>query len=236
MREWIVTRPQAEADELVRSLVSAGIPARAISCVERHFLDWPWPPPRHEAGWVLVTSAAMAERLASVPDYIRVAALAPKTAKVLERRGIHVSLSAEGGVEALAEALEAEWAREHRPKWFVHYPTSDVGIAREEQAGAMVLLERFATVKRYEAYKSVSPRELAAQASVVGPEAGVIFFSPSAVKHWIEVAVSRPAAVLCHGGSTLEAYEAWRPLGWPKGILAATEFPQAVLELERSAQ
>ncbi len=236
VREWIITRPQAEAAELVGALKSVGITARAISCVERHFLDWPWPPPRHEAGWVLVTSAAMAERLGLIPDYIRVAALAPKTTQALERRGLAVSLSAVGGVEALAEALEAEWVREKRPKWFIHYPTSDLGLAANEQSSAMGLLEHFATVKRYEAYRSVAPRELAAQASMVGPEAGVIFFSPSAVKHWLEVSGARPRAVLCHGGSTLDAYEASRPLGWPKGHLATGEFPQAVIELERSAQ
>jgi uroporphyrinogen-III synthase len=236
VREWIVTRPAGEAADLVDSLASAGIAARAIPCVERHFLDWPWPPPRHEPGWVLVTSAAMAERLGPIPDYIRVAALAPKTAKVLTAKGIEVSLEAEGGVQHLADALELEWSKEKRPKWFIHYPTSDLGLKEHEQTMAVQVLERIATLRRYEAYRSVAPRELVTQAKTVGPETGLIFYSPSAISHWIEVSQMKPAAVLCHGKSTLEWYEHKRPVDWPHGVLATGEIPRTVVEMDRSAQ
>ena len=114
------------------------------------------------------------------------AALAPSTSNALKRLDLKPSIESSDGVVALAEVVgRSLQARGIRSASF-WYPTSAAGLDSLEQSEAIETLSRFGSVTRVAAYDVTAPSQLASQLRVLPREVGVLFSSPSAVRHFIE--------------------------------------------------
>ena len=222
---WNITRAADEADALARELEAQGLRARSLPCIERRWLGWPDIP----AGALLFLTSTAA---LPIPDEARsnpVAALA-KVAEVLRREGRAVLVDSSGGVVSLASALAELWgsgAARERPR--VLYPASDLAPREPEHLEAVARLARVADVTCHAAYRVVPPEALAQSLSALGADSGLVFFSPSAVRHFLAAAANTPAprAVVVHGASTQRAWDEARPRDWPGATEHAREQPLA---------
>jgi uroporphyrinogen-III synthase len=183
-----------------------------VPCMER--LDRPWPP-WPAAPLVFVTSAWVARRvrLLTLPRGARVAALRPACAAVLPE----ADATAEGGAVALARAVSA-WAT---PPVEILYPTSEKGLKTPEQAEAVAMLEGLGPVHRHVLYETRAPFGLADALSQHRGD-GFVFFSPSAVEHFL-AAGGEASRVICVGASTARAWPG------PGPIVATSATVRAVL-------
>jgi len=207
---WVLTRELDDARPLAEELGLEVVP-----CIERVDLPWPpWP----KSPLVFVTSAHVARRLCrmTAPPGTRVAALRPVTAAMLPRADV----TAEGGAVALANAVK-EWAA-GKPRLAVLYLTSDKGFRQPEQLDAVRVLETVGDVYRHALYSNRAPEGLSGALAKHRGE-GFVFFSPSAVEHFI-AAGGEASRVICVGQSTARAW-----LG-PAPLLATPETVKKVLK------
>jgi len=208
---WVLTRAQPDADADAAALRAVGITARAVACIERVALGWPDWRTAAQRQVVLISSPFSATQLAQAWPTLptprpTVAAMAPLTALKLQEQGIPVEIRAEGGVVALATALQA-WHQQHPGSLAVLYPTSDAGARQPEQEQALALLRSFATVDRVPVYATRAPAGLDAALAALEPGLGYVFMSPSAVENALASFSRREqtlfaAAVACIGQST----------------------------------
>lgn len=198
-RTWVITRAQPDADADASALRAAGFEAVAVPCIERVALPWPAWPPTGRPRVVFVTSPFAGRQLVQAwPLDATVAALAPITSAKLREAGVPVAIEAEGGVVALARALEARGGPVD-----VLYPTSDVGLQQEEQAEALKILSTFAQVTRAAVYATRRPDGLQ-----LPKGARYVFMSPSAVENALAGGDLSAEAVACIGQSTVRAFRA----------------------------
>jgi uroporphyrinogen-III synthase len=222
---WNITRAADDADEMARALEAQGVSARSLPCIAREKLAWPALPPD---ALLFLTSAAVLP----LPDDARdnpVAALG-RVASALRRAGREVLVDSDGGVVSLASRLaEVFGALAANVRLRLVYPTSDLAHEQLEHTEALYRLTRFADVSVHAVYRVVPPAELERALLGLRPESGLVFFSPSAVKHFFAAAaqVPPPRAVVTHGASTLRAWEDARPRGWPDAVAHAREQPLA---------
>lgn len=193
---WVVTREAPDGRDLVEALRARGLHAVAISAIERTPLPWP----RALVGahprsiWFLTSPyAARLMRAQGLPADARIAALAPATARFLNEQGHRCMLTATGGAVALARALvehplgdadverTGEGGQGEIP--VVLYPTSDAGLAQQEQADAVSVLEKRFSVVRSAVYCTrTAPRFAAELAALPGRGLCVVVHSPSAAR------------------------------------------------------
>ncbi|MDP1826982.1 MAG: uroporphyrinogen-III synthase [Archangium sp.] len=157
-----------------------------------------------------------------------VAALSPATSTALEAEHITPTITAEGGVVSLAEAVLAWWTARGTPRTLIRYPTSDAGLRSPEQTEALNLLRRVGEVDRRVVYVVAPPPNLRAalEQSTQGAWA-ISFASPSAVQHFFAsgAAIARaPSRVACLGAATERAWNTARREGWPQAV-NSREFP-----------
>lgn len=225
---WNITRAADEAEALAAELAQAGIAAKSLPCIARESLPWPAVP---EGALLFITSAAATP----VPDSARghqVATLAPKLSALLRGQGLAVVVEAKGGVVSLAEAVAAHWkAAGGSARRTLFYPTSDLAPSQPEHQQARRLLEPLAEVAVHACYRVVAPPQLARDVGALAPDAGLVFFSPSAVLNFFAALreQNRPAprTVVAHGASTARAWAAARPEGWPEAFTLSREVPLA---------
>lgn len=213
---WTITRAAAEAEALAGELCAQGLEARALPCIEREELGWP---PVPEGALLFLTSTAVLpipQQAARSP----VAALA-KVAQALKLSGREVLVESSGGAVALAVALADAWqsvAPGVRTRIF--YPHSDLAPEEPEHAEARRVLSLCGEVTAHAVYRVVAPARLAERLADLGPNAGLVFFSPSAVKNFLSArAAAAPVQVVAFGGSTARAWNEGRPPGWPEAVL-----------------
>ncbi len=210
-----MTRTQPDADADAAALRAVGITAVAVPCIERVALPWPQWSPATARQVILVSSPFSATQLINAwPDIPaprpKVAAMAPITSLKLQEHGIEVEVRAEGGIVALAVALQA-WAQRETGPLAVLYATSDIGIRQVEQDEALALMRTFATVDRIAVYSTCAPAGLDAALATLEPGLGYVFMSPSAVENALASFARRgqtlfAAAVACIGQSTQRRY------------------------------
>lgn len=213
---WTITRAAAEAEALAGELRAQGLEARALPCIEREDLGWP---PVPEGALLFLTSAAVLpipEQAARSP----VAALA-KVAQALKLSGREVLVESGGGAVALANALAEAWqAVAPSVRAQIFYPHSDLAPEEPEHAEARQVLERCGDVTARAVYRVAAPPRLAERVADLGPGAGLVFFSPSAVRNFLAARpAAAPARVVAFGGSTARAWNEARPAGWPEAAL-----------------
>ena len=226
---WLITRPAAEAQQLVAELEKRGVPARALPCIERRFTrlaSWR----REGPGLIFLTSAAAVEPVCaslealSSPTPPAFAAVTPATLATLEAAGQKAVVTAPGGSVALAREVAA-WLANQPLRWAVLYPTSDLGS--EEQREALTQLEEVADVSRVMAYQVTAPTGLPRTlASLESMATGLFFSSPSAVRHFADAvtpAFAPPAYVACFGRSTMTQALHLLPSAWPSPTLVPRE-------------
>lgn len=152
---------------------------------------------------VLVTSAAVARFVPDLRDRIggsSVVAVGRKTARALERIGVHVAGTAsDGGAEAVRriDALLPEGA----VAWYVgaEAPSPEV-----EEA-----LERLVRpVRRWAVYRNLRPERAAAELRAALPLDVVTLASGSAARAWVEAGGPKDVAVAVIGRSTAKAARA----------------------------
>jgi uroporphyrinogen III methyltransferase/synthase len=200
-RRIAVTRARHQADELGRRLEACGAEAVEFPTIE---IAPPADPAAAAAAvarastydWVVLTSANGAERfLRGVRDAgrdirdlagVRIAAIGPATAAVVERAGMHTAAQpAEYRAEALAEALgEVAGMR--------------VLLARAERAREVLpedLRARGATVDVVAFYRTVPPAEPPPLSLLDGVDM-VTFTSASTVENFVRIAGESARAVL----------------------------------------
>jgi len=210
---WVLTRAQPDADADVAAMQARGLRAIAVPCIERVALPWPrWSPPMPRK-LVFVTSPYAATRLVEAWPQLpvpkpSVAAMAPITSERLHAHGVPTEVSAEGGVVALASALQ-RWNAGN--PLAVLYATSDVGILQAEQEEAMKLMKSFAMVERVPVYSTRAPLGLDASLAALEPGLGYVFLSPSAVENALASFARQGRtlfanAVACIGQSTQRRY------------------------------
>jgi uroporphyrinogen-III synthase len=230
---WIVTKSQPHADSLVIQLRRQGFRALAISCIEHQWRDWPELRRMGAAGAAVlfVTSRAAAARV-DVPQGILVAAISPTTSATLEARGIHVNLSAAGGVRELARAVNESASIPAGADVF--YPTSDVALRQPEHLAAVTTLSQRLRVHTQAVYSTVAPGNLqpelaALQApdSQAMPPLGYCFWSPSSIENF---AAARgfdlaPGPVVLIGGSTMRCWRETAPPAWRRAYQHDAETP-----------
>jgi uroporphyrinogen-III synthase len=225
---WVLTRARAESHELSRAMRAAGLATRVLPCIERTrraFPAWPWPA-GDNVPFVFVTSPYAAgcvpwKRL--LARSVRVAALEPKSVEVLRGLGVPVEVTARGGTVALAKALTRYRRAFLLPRDLdIVYPTSTLGTDEREQQASRRLLARLGRVSAPVCYATAAPRGLAAAVrKLPARPLGLVFASPSAVKHFDAArkqAKVRPEvrAVVCLGLSTASAWNEARLAAWPK--------------------
>lgn len=207
---WLITRAQPEADEDVAALRAVGSTAIALPCIERVALPWPeWKP---EGPRVIVVSSSFgAQALAQVWRRLpepkpAVAAMAPATTARLEQAGIRVEIRAEGGIVALARAVQRWHLNRGGGLLALLYATSDVGTRQPEQEEALGMLRTFAKVDRVAVYSTRAPAGLEARLKALKPPVSLVFMSPSAVEHALPHLALVPSAVACIGQSTYRRF------------------------------
>jgi uroporphyrinogen-III synthase len=218
---WVVTRTADDGASLVDELRARGLVARALPCIAREALSWPSTlSPSSSGRTVVVCTSAFAARcvLEHARDAgwmldgtgVQLAALSPSTAAVVSHAGIAPQIVCTGGSEALASAIVDDAAR--APIARVLYPTSDAGLDMPEQARALARLAVVCDdVRRAAVYTTRPPADLRAAVAALPARIGLVFFSPSAVDAFVDVAAAeqvRDARVVCTGASTLRAWRA----------------------------
>ncbi len=235
----MVTRPEAQAEELSRLLMDRG--AEVVRCpvivIEPLPVDLPPLGPLDRYDWVVFTSANGVERFLELlaearmvmPGSVRIAAIGPETAARLEQRGLAVAIVPERYVaEDLAEAM----------------PSSLLAGARvllPRAAGARdVLPDRLraqgATVKVIETYRAVGPPGLSERLSALLPGVDVVTLTSSSAVRNFAAAVregSMPAECLVTCIGPITAATA-RELGLRVDIIAQEYTARGLVEaLER---
>jgi uroporphyrinogen-III synthase len=230
---WIVTKSQPHADSLVIQLRRQGFRALAISCIDHQWRDWPELRRigANGAALLFVTSRAAAARI-DVPQGIMVAAIAPTTSATLQARGIHVGLSAPGGVRELAQAVHDSGAVPAGAAVF--YPTSDAALRQPEHQAAVATLSQRLRVHTQAVYSTVAPGNLAQELAALRtadspapPPLGFCFWSPSSIENFagargFELA---PAPVVLIGGSTMRCWRETAPTAWRRAYQHDAETP-----------
>jgi|SRR5688572_1791690 len=229
---WIVTKSQPHADSVVIQLRRQGFNARALCCIEHHWLDWPELKQIGASGpaVLFVTSRAAAARI-EVPPGTFVAAIAPVTSATLEARGIKVSLTAHGGVCELAHAVAGSAAVPDGARIF--YPTSDAALRQPEHLAGVAAMNLRLQVHTRAVYSTVAPdnlpQELAALRGGVDERMppGYAFWSPSAIENFAASGgfelPSGPAVLI--GGSTLRCWQEKAPASWSRAYRHDSETP-----------
>lgn len=209
---WFITREKEDAEADCASLRLRGLDAIPMPCVTTTLLPWPWNDAEADTMTVFTSRRAVDSWLQTNTHLSRVAATAPATSRLLDRSGIQVQLETEGGAIALAEAILAG----RRPAR-IRYPTSNIGLEAVEQNVAVSMLAEI-PVDRQLAYEVHAPAELPrSTAALHRAPYGLVFASPSAIRHFLRHALEAPPAqhVVCFGQSTLRAWERARPPEWP---------------------
>jgi uroporphyrinogen-III synthase len=230
---WLITKTQPHADSVVIQLRRQGFAALALPCIEHQWHDWPElrQMGARSAALLFVTSRAAAARI-DVPKGTLVAAIAPTTSATLEARGIHVSLSARGGVRELARHVTDSSLMPDGAEIF--YPTSDAALRQPEHLGGVEILGARFRVHTRAVYSTVAPsnlpQELAALRapdSVVQPPFGYAFWSPSAVENFSGAGgFQLPAGpVVLIGGSTERSWRQVAPPAWRRAYKHDAETP-----------
>lgn len=213
---WVITREAEEAAATVSALADRGVAAVALPCIR--FEPRPWPDDLPEDALYVVTSPRVAALL-DRPG--RIAALDACARRLLRP----ADLVAAGGAEALARAI----VEAGLPGPYL-YPTSDRGLATDEQARAVAVLEKIGPVRRFPVVSTV-PADASAAARF--PPSAWAFLSPSAVDALFDQVSPEPAsAVLCHGTSTSDAYLRRRPPSWPAPVVSHGDPVAAICRLE----
>jgi uroporphyrinogen-III synthase len=207
---WVMTRAQPEADEDVAALRAVGVAAISVPCIEQVALPWPeWRPEGPRV--ILVSSPFGAQQLTRVWPRLpepkpAVAAMAPTTAARLEQAGIPVEIRAEGGIVALARAVQRWHLNRGGGLLAVLYATSDVGARQPEQEEALGMMRAFAKVDRVAVYSTRAPHGLEERLKALKPPVSLAFMSPSAVEHALPHLALVPSAVACIGQSTYRRF------------------------------
>jgi uroporphyrinogen-III synthase len=230
---WLITKSQPHADSVVIQLRRQGFAALALPCIDHQWHDWPELRQigARSAALLFVTSRAAAARI-EVPQGTLVAAISPTTSATLEARGIHVSLSAHGGVRELAQHVVASKLMPDGADVF--YPTSDAALRQPEHLAAVTTLSTRLRVHTKAVYSTVAPgnlsQELAAlrapDAVVKGP-LGFAFWSPSAIENFSTArGFQLPAGpVVLVGGSTERCWREVAPPSWRRAYKHDAETP-----------
>jgi uroporphyrinogen-III synthase len=226
---WLVTREASEGQALVDALKARGRRAVCVPAIRREALPWPTEldaAARAAQGplWWFLTSPFVA-RLAlerfiaggiERARTLRIAALSPATADIIAAAQVTVDVAARGGAEALAEACAAAGV-----DGVVLYPTSDAGLAQEEQTRAVQILARTAAVARAAVYTTYADPRLDDNLRLLERKGAAryhaVLFSPSAARALhaglVRTCVPGPATVVTVGASTARA--------WPKASMLA---------------
>jgi len=210
-----------------------GFAALALPCIEHQWHDWPELRQigARSAALLFVTSRAAAACI-EVPQGTLVAAIAPTTSATLEARGIHVSLSARGGVRELAQhVVESKLMPDGAE---VFYPTSDAALRQPEHLAAVGTLSTRFRVHTKAVYSTVAPGNLsqelgalrAAAAAADRPPA-YAFWSPSAIENFSDArGFELPAGpVVLVGGSTERSWREIAPPAWRRAYKHDAETP-----------
>ena len=225
---WLVTREAHDGLPLVQALQARGLSAVCAPAIRREPL--PWPAVLDEAAgsargpvWLFLTSP-LAARLAlehlghleHAGSALRFASLSPHTLAVVVAAARNVDVAAEGGATALARACAAAGV-----SGTVLYPTSDAGLLQDEQALALEVLSRTATVVRAPVYTTRDEPHLEDQLRSLSAPYRAVLFSPSAARA-LQRAVERtgapsPVLVVAVGRSTARAWPSAATLA-PAGV------------------
>jgi len=223
--QWNVARGAVEAAPWITALARLGLDARALPCIERAPLAWPDVLVPADAGRTVVVCTSgyaarlVAERRAQARwgEDVVLAAVAPATAAVLAAASVPVEISARGGSVALARAIvqAASATNDHRhaatTTTRVLYPTSDQGMQQPEQRDALALLSTVSgDVRRAAVYTTTPAPGLAPAVARLPRPAGLVFFSPSAVDAFVDVAdagLLASACAVCVGESSARAWQ-----------------------------
>lgn len=191
----LVTRAAEDADAWVAALAARGVAAMSAPCMEYREVPFTLAPFVGRPVDLLVTSprAALSLSRVDVSADWRVLALAPRTAAILEARGIPVSVAVEGGARALAACVGA-----------TRLPV----LLGSDLAGAELLAVR-PEARHVVAYRAACPAALPpAAVDAMRGDFAVAFASPSAVDHFVALApgaLERASARWCHGRTTAAA-------------------------------
>ncbi|MFT3708827.1 MAG: uroporphyrinogen-III synthase [Archangium sp.] len=234
MTRWLLTR---EGDDLALErdvLRSRGAEIVAVPCIETEWHAWPWADSTARALMVFTSRRAVHAWHSSGTEAPRqLAALRPATTKALEEAGLEATLTAEGGVVALAREIVWRWPLLNPTPAWIRYPTSRAGTTSPEQNEALALLEPLAPIDRAVVYDVTRPRELcAAIREHTRSPWSVIFASPSAVTHFFATRIDSPAPrhAVCFGTSTARAWNEARPSHWPTAV-ATSDLRSTLLEV-----
>lgn len=238
---FVVTRPKAEADEMVASLAEHGLIGVAVPAIEIE----PVAAGREldqlishiaEFDWTIVTSVngaravlAAADRTGADLSRTRWAAVGRVTASVLRGAGVvRIWMPSRASGEALGDELPLD-------------PGELTLVARGSLADDRLprrLRERGAEVTEAVAYETreapASSRDLLSNAITAGPLAGVILASPSAVRGILALAGTEygatvlAATAVCIGPSTADAA---REAGFGTVVQAEHQSASAVARL-----
>lgn len=220
---WAITRAVDESRAVVEQLIARGVNAVSLPCIERSSRDVaPWRPDGHRV--VLLTSVAAVESVrpvlcASAPCDVGV--LAPKTREAFLMRFVtqeanpspfcaEALIDSSGGIVALAQRVLESLRTRGIVRASFWYPTSSEGLHTEQQRNAFGLLSPLGRVDRVIAYRLSEPPGLVDQLRRAPTRLGVVFTSPSAVKHFVSAArqletAPRVTLAACWGESTLRA-------------------------------
>jgi uroporphyrinogen-III synthase len=230
---WLITKSQPHADSVVIQLRRQGFAALALPCIDHQWHDWPELRQigARSAALLFVTSRAAAARI-EVPHGTLVAAIAPTTSATLEARGIHVSLSARGGVRELARHVADSNLMPDGAEIF--YPTSNAALRQPEHLAAVTTLSARFRVHTKAVYSTVAPSSLSQElASLRVPDAGAkppfgyAFWSPSAIENFagargFELAYG---PVVLIGGSSERCWREVAPPAWRRAYKHDAETP-----------
>jgi uroporphyrinogen-III synthase len=242
---WLITKSQPHADSVVIQLRRQGFAALAVPCIDHQWRDWPELRQigARQAALLFVTSRAAAARL-DVPQGTLVAAISPTTSATLEARGIHVSLSARGGVRELAQHVTASKLLPEGAEIF--YPTSDAALRQPEHLSAVTTLCARFRVHTKAVYSTVAPANLAQELAALrtpgapGAPPGYAFWSPSAIENFSGAGGFElpPGPVVLIGGSTERCWRDVAPPAWRRAYRHDAETPLewSIRFLERGAE
>lgn len=228
---WLITKSQPHADSVVIQLRRQSLTALALPCIEHQWLDWPELRRigAQRPGLLFVTSRASAARV-EVPPGTLVAAIAPTTSATLAARGIHVSLSARGGVRELAQHVVESSAVPANAEIF--YPTSDAALRQPEHLAAVTTLSTRFHVHTRAVYSTVAPANLAQElAALRAPDValslGYVFWSPSAIENFSAArGFQLPnGPVVLIGGSTDRCWREVAPPAWRRAFKHDAQTP-----------
>ncbi len=214
---WFITREREDAEAECATLRERGVTARVLPCVTSRLLPWPWPNAGDDTLTLFTSRRAVdAWRVGGQPPLGRVASTSPHTAELLRQLAVSVELQAEDGALGLARAIINARTPAH-----VRYPTSNLGLESAEQTAAVALLSAFPLERRV-VYEVREPDELHESArDLLSGDYALTFASPSAVRHFLRAANTRPSPrhVVCFGTSTAQTWNRARPETWPTARL-----------------